>query len=49
MSRRKYLRRDQILAVLRDIEEDVFEYNDSGSESDANESVPESDASYESE
>ena len=49
MSRRKYLRRDQILAVLRDIEEDMFEYNDSGSESDANESVPESDASYESE
>ena len=30
-----HLRLDQILAVLRNIEEDVSEYDDSGSESDA--------------
>ena len=46
MLRRKYLRPDQILAVLRNFEEDVSEYDDHGSESDANDSGSESDASY---
>ena len=48
MPRRKYLRPDQILAVLRNVKENVSEYDDidSGSESDLNDSKCESDASY---
>ena len=46
MPRRKYLSPDQILALLRNIEEDVSECEDSGSESDAYDSESESDASY---
>ena len=38
--------KDQILAVLRNIKKDVSEYDDNRSESDANESGSESDASY---
>ena len=41
-----HLKPDQILAVLRNIEKDVSEYDDNRSESDANESGSESDASY---
>ena len=46
MPRRQYLRPDRILAVLRNIEEDVSEYVDSGYESDANDNGSESDTSY---
>ena len=46
MSRKKYLRPYQILAVLCNVEEDVSKYNDSGSESDTNDSGSESDAPY---
>ena len=42
---KKYRRPDQILAHLRNIEEDVSEYDDCGSESDVNDSGFESNAS----
>ena len=46
MPPRKYLTPDEILAFLRNIKKDVSEYDNSESESDANDNGLESDASY---